>query len=253
MHMTKICNACKIIKTLDNFNTKPGRKNQRRYNHICKTCQSEKTKQKNRRLKDSFKIIENEKICNKCKLLKSSDQFTKDTYQKTGLSKLCLSCQSQYYQNNRSAILKKNLQSQRKHKLKNNLRKMVWALKNKSKIRKANQDYYKRNVSKIMAYNKKWTKENVLASRNKGHRYRVRKRGNTIQKFTKAQLEQRMSVFGFQCAYCGGSFDHIDHVKPISKGGYHCLSNLRPACRKCNLEKHNKSLLEWLCSKQRTT
>jgi len=85
-------------------------------------------------------------------------------------------------------------------------------------------------------------------ARNKGHRYRVKKRNNTIQTFTRSQLEQRMSVFGFKCAYCGGSFDHIDHVKPISKGGYHCLSNLRPACKKCNQEKHNKSLKEWRAS-----
>lgn len=122
---------------------------------------------------------------------------------------------------------------------------MLWAINNKKKVRKANQDYYKRNMSKIIKYNKKWAKENFLSARNKDHRYRANKRRNTIQKFTKQQLEQRMSVFGFRCAYCGGSFDHIDHVKPISKGGPHCLSNLRPSCKRCNLQKHNKSLSDW--------
>jgi 5-methylcytosine-specific restriction endonuclease McrA len=244
--MTKICNACKIIKPLDNFNTKPGRSGQRRYNYICKACQSEKIKQKNKIIKESIKIIVDQKTCNKCKIYKLAISFTEDIYQLNGLSKTCKECQAIYYQDNRALILASNLRSQRKYKMKNNLRKIVWAIKNKYKVRKTNQNYYKRNSAKITAYNTKWAKENLLANRNKGHRYRARKRSNTIQKFTKAQLEQRMSVFGFQCAYCGGSFDHIDHVKPISKGGYHCLSNLRPACKKCNQEKHNKSLSEWL-------
>jgi 5-methylcytosine-specific restriction endonuclease McrA len=119
------------------------------------------------------------------------------------------------------------------------------SLKNKIKVRKSNHAYYLKNINKISEYNKKWAKDNVLATRNKSHRYRTKKRNNTIQKFTIKQLEQRMSVFGFKCAYCGGDFDHIDHVKPISKGGYHCLSNLRPSCRKCNEEKG----AEWLSEK----
>lgn len=244
--MTKICNACKIIKPLDNFNTKPGRAGTRRYNYICKQCQSEKNKQKNKIIKESSKIIRAQKICNVCKLIQPISYFTKDNYQLTGSSKLCKACQSQYYQNNKDVILNRNLQSQRKYKLKNNLRKITWAIKNKYKVIKTNQNYYKRNIDKITAYNKKWAKENVLAARNKGHRYRVRKRNNTIHSFTKQQLIQRISVFGFMCAYCGGNFDHIDHVIPISKGGPHCLANLRPACKKCNQEKHNKSLNEWL-------
>lgn len=250
MYMTKICNACKIIKPLDNFNTKSGRNNQRRYNHVCKACQSEKTKHKNKLVKENSKIVGRDKICNKCKMIKLCICFTKDIYQPTGLSKLCIDCQAQYYRNNREIILGRNLQSQRKYKLKNNLRKMAWAIKNKHKVRKTNQNYYKRNIDKIKKYNEKWARENVLAVRNKGHRYRVKKRNNTIQYFTRAQLEQRMSVFGFKCAYCGGNFDHIDHVKAISKGGYHCLSNLRPSCKKCNQEKHNKSLSEWLLTKK---
>lgn len=245
--ITKICNICKIIKPLDSehFNTKPGRNGQRRYNYLCKVCQSEKSKQKNKIIKESSKITSTNKICSTCKITKLSICFTKDLYQKNGLSRVCIECQSQYYIENRETILSRNINSQRKHKLKNNLRKMVWAFKNKQKVRKTNRNYYIRNMKKINEYNKKWAKENVLAKRNQGHRYRVRKRNNTIQKFTKAQLEQRMSVFGFCCSYCGGNFDHIDHVKPISKGGYHCLSNLRPACKKCNQEKHNKSLKEW--------
>ncbi|WP_349257835.1 HNH endonuclease [Iamia sp.] len=36
---------------------------------------------------------------------------------------------------------------------------------------------------------------------------------------------------------CGVEADSIDHVKPLSKGGAHMLSNLRPSCRSCNSRK----------------
>ena len=244
----KSCNICKIEQPLLNFNTKPGRRGQRRYNYACKDCQSLQSKKKNAAKKVALKIVEDNKVCSKCLVEKNSVDFTKDIYRADGLSKFCRECQSKYYTNNKGRILDNNLRSQRKYKHKNNLRKMLWSIKNMEKVRRTNRLYYKKNTNKITEYNKKWAKENVLAVRNKGHRYRARKRSNTIQKFTKTQLEQRMSVFGFRCAYCGGDFDHIDHVKPISKGGYHCLSNLRPACKKCNQEKHNKSLQSFLSS-----
>lgn len=55
-----------------------------------------------------------------------------------------------------------------------------------------------------------------------------------------------MSVFGNKCAYCGGKFEHIDHVIPMIKGGYHCLANLRPACKLCNLRKGRKSYKDFI-------
>lgn len=52
--------------------------------------------------------------------------------------------------------------------------------------------------------------------------------------FSAGELESRMSMFGFRCWICDGPFEAIDHVKPISVGGAHMLSNLRPICRECN-------------------
>ncbi len=39
---------------------------------------------------------------------------------------------------------------------------------------------------------------------------------------------------------CGGPFEEVDHVKPIAKGGWHALANLRPACFRCNNQKSDK-------------
>ena len=74
----------------------------------------------------------------------------------------------------------------------------------------------------------------------------VRRKGAPTIPFTVAQLEDRLSMFA-GCWMCGcerGESFHIDHVKPLSKGGWHCLSNLRPSCPSCNLSKGAKWPLE---------
>lgn len=51
-------------------------------------------------------------------------------------------------------------------------------------------------------------------------------------------LKARMSMFGHSCWMCGCEEEAIDHVKPLSAGGQHILSNLRPICAPCNHKKH---------------
>lgn len=50
---------------------------------------------------------------------------------------------------------------------------------------------------------------------------------------------------GFKCVICGASADdgaklHVDHIKPIAKGGKTELDNLRTLCSDCNLGKSDK-------------
>lgn len=61
--------------------------------------------------------------------------------------------------------------------------------------------------------------------------------GIVIQ-FTPAQRDARFALWGGRCWMCGiADADQTDHVKPISKGGAHCLANLRPICTTCNASK----------------
>lgn len=50
----------------------------------------------------------------------------------------------------------------------------------------------------------------------------------------------------FTCQYCGGKSPekilHIDHIKPVSKGGKNTMLNLVTSCIDCNLGKSNKLL-----------
>lgn len=87
--------------------------------------------------------------------------------------------------------------------------------------------YYRENRDSVIA-----------AARDKA----ARRNGAPTIPFTADQLEDRLSMFA-GCWMCGGERDesfHVDHVKPLSKGGWHCLANLRPACGPCNISKGAK-------------
>lgn len=73
-----------------------------------------------------------------------------------------------------------------------------------------------------------------------GQRRRARKMSATVVPYSHADLALRMAACGNRCWMCGGPFQEVDHVKPLSRGGKECLSNLRPACRPCNRSKGAK-------------
>ncbi len=56
-------------------------------------------------------------------------------------------------------------------------------------------------------------------------------------KFSIGQLRQKLEYWGNRCWICGGPYQAIDHVKPIARGGWHALMNLRPICTPCNSSK----------------
>lgn len=87
---------------------------------------------------------------------------------------------------------------------------------------------------------RKYREDNPEWHRNNQQKRRARQRGSTVTTFTPADLDARMSMFGYRCWMCGGPFEHVDHVKPLSKGGPHALANLRPACAPCNTSKGDR-------------
>ncbi|MFE1763081.1 HNH endonuclease [Streptomyces angustmyceticus] len=59
---------------------------------------------------------------------------------------------------------------------------------------------------------------------------------------------KRAEVFtrwGGLCAYCDEPAEHLDHIKPIARGGRDVLSNVIPACATCNLSKSDQTLAQW--------
>lgn len=69
---------------------------------------------------------------------------------------------------------------------------------------------------------------------------RARKAAATISPISPNALAQKMAYWGNRCWLCGGPHEATDHVKPLAKGGLHCLANLRPICGPCNSRKRDR-------------
>jgi 5-methylcytosine-specific restriction endonuclease McrA len=52
-----------------------------------------------------------------------------------------------------------------------------------------------------------------------------------------------------QCTYCGGPYEHVDHVVPRRRGGTDDPTNLMPSCLPCNFSKKAMPLAQWLAQR----
>lgn len=122
-------------------------------------------------------------------------------------------------------------------------------LRNREKKAEYSRQYYIENRESCLEQARNWAARNPEKIRTRARRHsatrRALKLATAVVPFTAEQVAQRMAYYGNRCyirmdGVCTGAFDDVDHVKPLSKGGAHMLSNLRPACEPCNSRKHNR-------------
>lgn len=102
----------------------------------------------------------------------------------------------------------------------------AWRERDPAAWRESQKKYYEANREKRIA------QASAHATARRAH-----KKASMVIPFTAEQLRHRLSMY-HGCWICGrDSWDEVDHVKPIAKGGPHILANLRPACRDCNRRK----------------
>lgn len=95
--------------------------------------------------------------------------------------------------------------------------------------------WYERNKERLTERNRAWQAANRAIDAEYKRRRRSRM-GDAV--IPRQLLEAKMSYWGNKCWMCGGPFEHVDHVKPLAKGGAHVLANLRPSCASCNVKKN---------------
>ena len=135
-----------------------------------------------------------------------------------------------------------------------------WVRKNPDKRRTIMRRYYKANTKKHRAgvvrwqaankdhyrdqqreYMRRWREQNPGYFSQASRKRDALKRSSMVAPFTMSQLTARMSYWGNRCWLCpDGTFETVDHVKPLAKGGPHMLANLRPACKSCNSSKNDR-------------
>ncbi|WP_327712384.1 HNH endonuclease [Streptomyces sp. NBC_00464] len=106
-------------------------------------------------------------------------------------------------------------------------------------------------------YNRRWRESNQ--ERRKAHLiksrilYRARKAAATVVPFTVDEMLADWEEYDlYGCAFCGGPYEEIEHLMPLSRGGEHSLANIVPSCIECNRGvggKHDRNPYEWLAER----
>ena len=112
----------------------------------------------------------------------------------------------------------------------------AWRAANPDKIRAKHERELAKNPN--LSRDRYW--KDPAYARQKSSRRKAMRRGASIGDITPSGLASRIAYYGGKCWMCGAQYAHLDHVKPLSKGGAHMLANLRPACAPCNLAKSDK-------------
>ena len=100
------------------------------------------------------------------------------------------------------------------------------------------------NLEKYLENERALRAKNPEMSRRAKHKRRASIAANGHVPYSSEQLLRKLDYWGWKCWICHESVTpgtyHLDHVKPINKGGMDCLSNLRPACGSCNKSKSDR-------------
>jgi 5-methylcytosine-specific restriction endonuclease McrA len=123
-----------------------------------------------------------------------------------------------------------------------------WESENKERIRERNKKRYLLKRDTIAEQNKKWQTENPEKVKALLHKRRALKR-KSADHFTAKDLIAILKAQGHKCVYCQANLKkvkkHIDHIKPLAKGGSNGRENIQYLCARCNQTKNAKDPIEF--------
>lgn len=194
------------------------------------------------------KIEVNDKRCRRCGIIKGASEFTKCRASRDGLGVYCRECRAWRYAREREKRLMQGRAWKGAHKEQVREKMRAWRQAHKEEVREykkarhrahpeiereRRRRYRARNREELNGYQRKWIAENrektVAGARRRRARKLAARGGATVE-----QVEGRVAIFGGRCYICGGPYEAIDHVKPLSAGGPDYAGNLRPICKRCN-------------------
>lgn len=182
------------------------------------------------------------KSCTTCKTLKDESFFFK---KKNGsLYAKCKECKKKQLYNWREKNKEKwnayvreraqrpeNKKARHEYSQRSEVRAAALKRSRDPKYREKIKQYLLNNPEKAKAFNL-----------NRSKRRRILVKNNNISDKDLLWIKQNISE---KCCFCGFPADTMDHIFPLSRGGTHTVDNLWPACRSCNSQKGNKTVLEY--------
>lgn len=123
----------------------------------------------------------------------------------------------------------------------------VYYAANREDGRKARRNYRKKNADCLRQYDAIRYDRNPERALRSARARRARKNG-ADGSYNQTDIDRIVKAQRNRCAYCrtkltGGA--HIDHIKPLSKGGSNFPANLQLLCATCNLTKHAADPLDY--------
>jgi len=219
----KICTECKIEKDLEDFGKHKATKDGKRTK--CKVC---------RRLEDKEYRLKNKNVS--------------ELYYELNKDKISNQSKSNYLKN-KTKILSKNklYRDKNEDKIKKSRKKS--RLENEDKIKKQKKEYRDNNkerIKELRQINIKKTKLHRSSDRGKSVRAKAEAKRRAI-KILGAFENTNHENYLIECLYKFCQFKtseteiqhHVDHIKPLSKGGKHNPSNLQILTAEANLQKSN--------------
>ncbi len=198
------------------------------------------------------------KVCLGCGLSKEYSEFHHQKSSPDGYRPRCKQCRKAssraYYEDNADAI-KKRVSSWRTANREQYLEYgRQYRSDPKNRAHKAELDgrYYQQHREDILAYNK--TPDRRAAHRVNAKYQKAKRKAaieSTIEPITAEQWQEIQASYLLLCVYCLEKCDDLtmDHVVALNRGGDHTAGNVVPACRKCNREKTDKSVIVFLAER----
>mgnify|MGYP000907602189 FL=1 len=216
----KTCASCGQTKPLSEFHwdgTQSGG-----YCSYCKQCKNQRTKAytERRKLRPVASTNTGTKSCPRCQTEKSLNEFGRRISTSDGLCWCCKDCYNTLARQRRMATDGESEPVPRSR-------------------RPVNTSEYHQRRKGDPEYRARRAKRN---SESRTRRRARRNNGKCIP-YRDNQVREKVAYWGGRCWICRCAPDdtlHMDHVKPISKGGMDCLANLRPACANCNSKKNDR-------------
>lgn len=174
----------------------------------------------------------NTKACSRCKQVKPITEFGIHRKTYDGHYSQCLACHRVARAEYRKRQAKSIAIQQAENYQRNREKRIAYAM----------QRIYA-DMERHKAYVKISKKRNHLAIAADTRRRNARRKSNGIYLITKKELK-RLSKG--PCFYCGSlELITIDHVIAIARGGIDGIGNLVPACKSCNSQKQDLTIMEW--------
>lgn len=269
----KRCSKCKqhFPATLEYF--RKASKEKSGLTSRCKSCLDEWYENNKGREWTSELLVDNPtRACTKCKRMfpATPEYFRRNTINKIGLSVLCKECSATndaiYLDEHREESKEKSKERYHaksdlyKQYKKDNAEKIAqqkreWREKNPDKTKKHKQDSAKRHPESHKRRINRYNERHPEVARLRG-RVSAMKRRVTTDMTKRSDLLQMYEDQNELCAYCGINIYwtiphdiHVDHIKPLVKGGTNDLDNLCLACADCNYSKGDLMLSDWIATR----